>query len=201
MRFYQFSMRNYAFTRLICSSGYSWDTYNNFKRYYARKLKIDSNCMCIWNWHTCVTVNIIQACEPMAMIDLEIRNFLAGVLTFQLKIFNIYTLISSKNIKNATTCHRLHIKCRNSIFGGKFLLQIWNLQCQIHVLSKHHTSIPIRSRDIDRSVFYQKVVCPWSYQKVVCHWMISPLYLYDNDICTSLLYKKIHFKAFGISSS
>ena len=79
-------------------------------------------------------------------------------------------------------------KCRNSIFGGKFLLQIWNLQCQIHVLSKHRTSRPIRSQDIDRFVFYQKVVFSWSYQKVVCHWMISPFvpvrqqYLYESII-------------------
>ena len=86
------------------------------------------------------------------------------------------TLISSPTYKNVVTQF--------------FLLQIWNLQCQIHVLSKQRTSRPIRSRDIDRSVFFQKVVCSWSYQKVVCHWMISLLYLYDNDICMSLLYKK-----------
>ena len=33
-----------------------------------------------------------------------------------------------------------------------------NLESTMPVLSKHRTSMPIRNRDIDRSVFYQKVV-------------------------------------------
>ena len=115
----------------------------------------------------------------------------------------IFKLLSQK-INASPTYKNVVTQFLAENFNCKFEIR---LQCLIHVLSKHRTSRPIRSRDIDRSVFYQKVVClykidPWSYRKIVYHWMMSPLqvpfrqrYLYESII------QKIHFKAFGISSS
>ena len=85
--------------------------------------------------------------------------------------------ISSPTYKNVVT----------QFLAGNFYCKCGIYNAKSMFCHKHRTFRPIRSRDVDRSVFYQKVVCPWSYQKVVCHWIISPLYLYDNDICMSLL--------------
>ena len=81
--------------------------------------------------------------------------------------------------------------------AGNFLLQNWNLQCRIHILSKHHISMPIRNRDNDEfcllskgrmySVSYHKVVChSVSYHKVVCH-SVS----YHKVVCHSVSYHKV----------